>query len=278
VEAATDCTYSAFDASTTFGFSDRNVELGRPGSKDDSPISRDTSTPTSISPATTPETSDAVEPSANSSPTYSAEISTASGGDSTTRESSTPRKFRTGKRKASIPLELGRDLRGYAEVDVQGLAMKGLLDSGSGRTIVNSRGAQTLRNAGLEMTESPFSNILVANADQARILGEFSVPFRVGEVTRVVEVLHVPTLSTPLLLGIDFWRRFHLRPDFVEETCEVGSVELPEEEAEAWEDPVSQSDPENESVLTEEQRGELREILEAYLLFSSPENWDVPKA
>ena len=158
------------------------------------------------------------------------------------------------------------------------MATKGLLDSGSGRTIVNSRGAQTLRNAGLEMTESPFSNILVANADQARILGEFSVPFRVGEVTRVVEVLHVPTLSTPLLLGIDFWRRFHLRPDFVEETCEVGSVELSEEEAEAWEDPVSQSDPENESVLTEEQRGELREILEAYLLFSSPENWDVPKA
>ena len=136
--------------------------------------------------------------------------------------------------------------------------MKGLLDSGSSRTIVNLDGAKYLKDAGLNLQPSRHGCISVANSTSAEIKGVFTVPFKVNAVMRVLEVLYVPSLSTELLLGVDFWRRFDLRPDLVRGTCEVASVEV-------CEGPFSnQKEDENESVLTEEQKRELEQILQNY--------------
>jgi len=70
-------------------------------------------------------------------------------------------------------------------------------------------------------------------------------------------VLCVPDLTSSLLLGVDFWRRFHLRPDIVEETCEVNAVThrgTNQEEDEEGSD----------SILNREQLAELAEIIEEY--------------
>ena len=95
-----------------------------------------------------------------------------------------------------INLTLGRDLRGYVSVEVLGRVLNGLLDSGSARTLVNDRGAAALRDVGLNCRRSEFSSVRVANASETHVEGEFTVPFRVWGVIRVVQVLCVPAIST----------------------------------------------------------------------------------
>lgn len=124
-------------------------------------------------------------------------------------------------------MKLGRDLRGYVKTEILGLPLEGLLDSGASRTLVSNLGLRTLRDAGLNpRPPSRFKFISVANKGTSPISGELDVPFNVGGVVRVVRVLVVPRLSTPLILGLDFWRRFQLRADFITNTVEVGEVGL----------------------------------------------------
>ena len=143
--------------------------------------------------------------------------------------------------------------------------MRGLLDSGSSRTFVNAEGAQVLRDMGLESRASALKDIVVANSSTASISGRFDVPFKVDGLLRIVEVMVVPNLSSTLLLGMDFWRRFHLRPDFVDLTCEVGEVffeEVPSEE-ECYVSRIDNAS-NDESVLNPKQRAELEELLQRY--------------
>ncbi|KAK3931695.1 Transposon Tf2-11 polyprotein [Frankliniella fusca] len=121
-------------------------------------------------------------------------------------------------------LDLGADKRGYLNVEVLGIKMKGLLDSGSGRTLVGVCGLRVLLAAGLELLPSSYVLLRVANKGQAAIEGEVHVPFNVGGVIRVVTVLYVPALSSACILGLDFWRRYHLRPDFNDMTVEVDAA------------------------------------------------------
>ena len=156
-----------------------------------------------------------------------------------------------------ILLEAKEDTRWYVTVDVLGVTLTGLLDSGSTRTIVNAVGLRKLQAAGLEIHHLEDKSIRVANAKLSAIQGEVIVPFRVGRSVRVMTVLVVPELTSVLLLGMDFWRRFQLRVDFLKGMCEVGTVLVQEESAE-------ESDPDTDSVLTSKQREELEEILETY--------------
>jgi len=169
----------------------------------------------------------------------------------------TPGPNATGMESEVILLEANEDTRFYVTVDVLGVTLTGLLDSGSTRTIVNAVGLRKLQAAGLEIHYLENKSIRVANAQLSAIQGEVIVPFRVGRSVRVMTVLVVPELTNVLLLGMDFWRRFQLRVDFLKGMCEVGTVLVQEESAE-------ESDPDTDSVLTSKQREELEEILETY--------------
>ncbi|KAK3928325.1 Retrovirus-related Pol polyprotein from transposon 412 [Frankliniella fusca] len=135
----------------------------------------------------------------------------------------------------------------------------GLLDSGASRTLVGPTGRKLLEDAGLKpQPPQKFQFIRVANKGLARIESEYSVPFTVVGTTRVLTVLYVPRLCSDLILGLDFWRRYQLRPDFVSNTCLVGcldifSAELAEKEEE-----------DSDNVLTPSQRCELQEILDEF--------------
>jgi len=115
---------------------------------------------------------------------------------------------------------------------------------------VNARGLKILQEAGLKLQKSTFSHIQVADSGTACIEGELHVPFQIGSTTRVIPVLFVPKLNATLLLGIDFSKRFNLRVDFVQETCEVSTVEIGSEG--------------EEDVLNPDQRQRLNELLEEF--------------
>lgn len=108
-----------------------------------------------------------------------------------------------------------------------------------------------------------FRYIVVANNGMSAIAGELSVPFKVGGITKVVNVLYVPDLNTTLILGIDFWRRYHLRPDFLNNTCEVGEIGLVPIE-ERGEEAEEEKKEDEDSVLDSKQKEELEDILEEF--------------
>ncbi|KAK3922143.1 Retrovirus-related Pol polyprotein from transposon 412, partial [Frankliniella fusca] len=115
-----------------------------------------------------------------------------------------------------------------------------------------------LLSAGLTARKSQrYKFIRVANQGVSPIEGEVSVPFMVAGKMKIVDVLYVPLLSSDLILGIDFWRRYHLCPDFLKGTCDVGSVRVldPEE---------VEPPPDEDDVLSPEQRLELEDILKKY--------------
>ena len=101
-----------------------------------------------------------------------------------------------------------------------------------------------------------YKYIITANHRTAETEGEAFVPFNVRGIARVVRVLYVPRLNSNLILGIDFWRRFHLRPDFVTGYCEVSSIQTSSTST------VSVA--ENGSVLNDNQKEELRSIIEKF--------------
>lgn len=146
-------------------------------------------------------------------------------------------------------------MRGYLDVDVLGVDIRGLLDSGAGRTLANAEGWERMKAAGLALQSSAYSQIRVADKRTADIIGEVIVPFKVGGKIRMLTVLIVPQVSCTLILGIDFWRRYHLTPDFVKAECviDVTEVQILEEPPELRIDPLST-----------EQRDELMKIVEEF--------------
>lgn len=154
-----------------------------------------------------------------------------------------------------MPMKLGADMRGYLDVNILGVTVTGLLDSGAARTLVNAQGWVALKAAGLALESCKFSHVQVADKGLVEIAGEIQVPFRVGNTCRVVPVICVPLLNTKLILGIDFWRRYHLRPDFLLSQVEIAcsQVDLLEKPPEIDEDP-----------LTPGQRAQLQTVLDFY--------------
>lgn len=154
-----------------------------------------------------------------------------------------------------MKIELGKDKRGYLKVDVLGLDTRGMLDSGVKKTLVGQKGFDLLLAQGLlPHQSSKYKYIIVANHGTAEIEGEFFVPFKVGDHTRIVPVLYVPRLNSDLILGIDFWKRFHLVPDFLKGTCKVGDIHVQSVT------PTMSTD----DVLTPDQRKELSELVEEF--------------
>lgn len=156
---------------------------------------------------------------------------------------------------------MGKDNRGYLPVSVLGLPISGLLDSGCPKTIVGCKGMQILKACGLRLQPSRYSSLQVADEGVSSVLGEYQVPFDVSGITRLLPVLYAPRLSSTLILGLDFWRRYNLRPDFVTCTVDVAGavVEII--------DPPSEDCKE---ILSEEQKSQLNLLLEEFKPLLSP--------
>jgi RNase H-like domain found in reverse transcriptase/Integrase zinc binding domain/Reverse transcriptase (RNA-dependent DNA polymerase)/Integrase core domain len=103
------------------------------------------------------------------------------------------------------------DKRPYGEVNIVGHIIKGLLDSGCNITILASGAEKLIENLKLEITKQ---NIKVATADGTthQVLGSVDLPYLFCGKTAVIPTLVVPTLKQKLILGMNFWNEFGIRP------------------------------------------------------------------
>ncbi|KAG5883974.1 hypothetical protein JTB14_007503 [Gonioctena quinquepunctata] len=105
------------------------------------------------------------------------------------------------------------DVRLYLKVDVLGLTLLGLLDSGASKTIIGSRGWELIRSIGLQVDTSKKVHCRVANSQSCQSVGECTVPFRVRDHIRLMKVLVVLEVPHTLILGADFWKVMGIVPD-----------------------------------------------------------------
>jgi transposase InsO family protein len=112
------------------------------------------------------------------------------------------------------------DPRPHITVNIFGIDILGLLDSGSSRTILGRAGWNKLHHLGLAFENRTVPNITVADGRNCTTEGEVTVPISLQGKVGVFQVLVVPEICPELVLGMDFWTKMKLVPDFSSGTWE----------------------------------------------------------
>lgn len=123
------------------------------------------------------------------------------------------------------------DRRPHLRVEINGHIITGLLDSGANITILG-KGTESIVQTLNHDVSTPNVSIRTADGSEHKTLAILSVPYTVGESTKSVRTLIIPTITTQLILGTDFWETFGIQPMFC---C---SVETDEEKPAKF-DPVN---------------------------------------
>lgn len=109
--------------------------------------------------------------------------------------------------------QLGDDERPYLEIKVFDKVILGLLDSGASRSVLNREGYDLIKEFGLEIDYKDRISCVVANGDRCTSLGTVSVPVKLVDKLVVVKFCVIPEVTTPVILGIDFWASVGIVPD-----------------------------------------------------------------
>lgn len=102
------------------------------------------------------------------------------------------------------------DNRPYAEVEICGIKIIGLLDSGAQASIAGAGFTNIIKKLNLR----PISiNSIISTADGTSHEVPFSycVPITYNGVTKEITIMHSENVEKKLILGIDFWTLFHIR-------------------------------------------------------------------
>lgn len=121
--------------------------------------------------------------------------------------------YQTGNTSQVLQITLPNldDNRPYAWVKIHHLRVKGLLDSGSNRTLISHRLYQRLRGVNLRASHEQIV-LRSANGGLLKITGEVYIPFTFDGRTKIVPTLVVDGLVVDCLLGMTFWSLFNIYP------------------------------------------------------------------
>lgn len=113
--------------------------------------------------------------------------------------------------KASI-VRVGNDKRPYTEVEICGTKIIALLDSGAECTVVGKDFKALLGNS-ITYKPNP-ENIILKTADGTAfpISEVVELPIWYNGKCKVITAQIAPSISRNLILGIDFWKSFNIRP------------------------------------------------------------------
>lgn len=110
------------------------------------------------------------------------------------------------------------DGRHYLKVNIMGIKMVGLLDSGANCTVLGKDAQNVIKTLKLDVFNVD-TNIKTADGTVHAIKSYINLPFEYNGKCFVLPTLVFPNLAQTLILGIDFWNRFNLKPCMCEETC-----------------------------------------------------------
>ncbi|KAJ0169656.1 hypothetical protein K1T71_014841 [Dendrolimus kikuchii] len=120
------------------------------------------------------------------------------------------------------------DIRPYLKIKIYDQSYFGLLDSGSSLSILGGNTGNIFLHHGLSLQHSnSIKEISTANNSSSKVLGYFLLPVQVNNVTQVIQFYMIPSVTSPMILGVDFWKKFNIAPEIFDKLPVVNSVELP---------------------------------------------------
>jgi len=138
-------------------------------------------------------------------------------------------------------------------VEILGTTMSGLLDSGASCTVLGKGALELASRLGLCVFEKENASVKTADGTRHSVAGYIYVPFSFDGRLRIIPTLLIPTLNRELILGIDFWENFDIKP--------VIQVSHPSDQNEIFE--IGQStNVKTDHSLTFLQESRLKKILE----------------
>ncbi|KXJ80804.1 hypothetical protein RP20_CCG022561 [Aedes albopictus] len=123
------------------------------------------------------------------------------------------------------------DNRPFVRIELLGIKLVALLDSGTNRNILGKGSERLMANLNLNYTPSDMT-LITAEGHPVQVLGEISVPVLFNGITRIVSFVVAPSLKRHCYLGMSFWDQFGIYPSLRDSFIETidDSEELPEDE------------------------------------------------
>lgn len=115
-------------------------------------------------------------------------------------------------------IEAAADDRPFAHVTINGVQVRGLLDSGATISCFGKNALETICRLRL-IPKSFQSSVQTASGDGQAITGYADVVVEYADRRKLLRVFIIPSLTQELYLGVDFWRAFGLLPLKVEEVA-----------------------------------------------------------
>lgn len=104
------------------------------------------------------------------------------------------------------------DNRPFAKIQINGIQFIGLLDSGANRTAISKSTYDKLRQK-TNFNEVPvLKSVKTACNEDILVTCCIELPLSYNTMTRTIPVLVVPELSRDIILGMDFWTEFRIKP------------------------------------------------------------------
>lgn len=114
----------------------------------------------------------------------------------------------------TITYPRANDNRPYISVDIYGITVSALLDSGSNLTLINEAVYNRVKPKKLFPLPDP-PNLRTASGEALTVRGKVYLPFSWNGVVRVVPTLVIPNLAINCICGMDFWKTFRIQPTVV---------------------------------------------------------------
>lgn len=107
------------------------------------------------------------------------------------------------------------DRRPHLAVDINGFVIDGLLDSGANITILGKGNDELVKS--LKINAPITKPLSIRTADGTTHSTRADIPYTTNGTTKTVPTLLIPTITTQLILGTDFWDAFNIRPMMCDE-------------------------------------------------------------
>lgn len=165
-------------------------------------------------------------------------------------------KFKAEKVIASISKLSFSDDRPFANIEIEGEPLLGLLDSGANISVLGKDSLDFLKSIGKHFTKFS-SDVATSDGTKQSIVGFIDLQVKYKDLEKFHQFFVVPTLKQQLYLGFDFWKSFGIAPELHNfQINEVSFSEIFEESSE-----VSPEPPEREAhSLSPEQSFRLEQV------------------
>lgn len=125
-------------------------------------------------------------------------------------------------------LDVDGDNRPHAKVNILGHEIVGLLDSGANLSVLGQNSENLIKK--LKLPLIPFiSNIKTADGTSHLVTSYVDLPIYYNKTLHNLKTIIVPSLTNELILGMDFWTLFGIRPVIANEINQINALNTKEQ-------------------------------------------------